>query len=209
MENIISKLTTTLRIFTIGMMCTTAFNQADAATDANTKIAVVETRKVIETSTAHQNILSKNLKKNDEYRDSVQKEEAKLKEKYKNLEGKKNALSAEALEKKNEEMGAEVAELQKTSYKQHAALEDAYRNATQDLMDKTSDIIKAQAEKNHYNIVLEKGAAPYSDESLEITQTIIDQLNKETPTVTVTFDNSEKTKPAAVDSKKPAKDTKK
>ena len=155
---------------------------------AETKIGFVETKRLIESSTAHGNILDQVQKKNESFRESVQKSEADLKKKYQDLETKKNALSQEAIDKKNEEISKEVAELQKKSYSQHSSLEEAYRNATQLVVDKANEIVKKYAEKNGYNAVLEKAAAVYSEPSLEVTDVILDELNKTLPKVEVKFE---------------------
>jgi Skp family chaperone for outer membrane proteins len=155
---------------------------------AETKIGFVETKRLIESSTAHANILDQVQKKNESFRESVQKSEADLKKKYQDLETKKNALSQEAIDKKNEEISKEVAELQKKSYSQHSSLEEAYRMATQLVVDKANEIVKKYAEKNGYNAVLEKAAAVYSEQSLEVTDVILDELNKTLPKVEVKFE---------------------
>lgn len=161
---------------------------AVTANAADTKIGFVETRKVIEKSVAHTGILEEVQKKNEAFRDAVQKSEADLKKKYQDLETKKNALSQEVIDKKNEEISKEVAELGKKSYSQHALLEEAYRNSTQIVVDKANEIVKKYAEKNNYNAVLEKGAAVYSDPSLDITEIVLEELNKVQPKVEVKFD---------------------
>ncbi len=170
------------------------------------KITVVETRRIIESSTAHNDILKQVQKKNEQFRDEIQKSESELKRKYQELETKKNALSQDAIDKKNDEISKEVAELQKRSYGQHTALEDAYRNATQILVDKTSEIVKAQAQSKGYQMVIEKGAIIYSDKSLDITDTILDEVNKTMPSVEVKFETDEVNKaPAAEPQKADAK----
>jgi outer membrane protein len=189
-STISSKAKNTIKIFALGLICTSLTNSYATADDTQ-KFAVVETRKVIEESVAHQGILSQVQKKNEEYRDGIQKLEANLKKKYQDLETKKNALSQEALDKRNEEMGKEVAELQKKSYGQHAALEDAYRNATQQLLDKAGEIIKRQAAEKGYKIVVEKAATAYSEPSLEITNIVLEGLNQSTPSVQVDFKTDE------------------
>lgn len=155
---------------------------------ADEKIAVVDTRKVIESSVAYSDISSQIQKKNDEFRDEIQKEETSLKKQYQDLETKKNALSQEAIDKKNEAISKEVAELQKRSYNQHSSLEGAYRNATQVVVDKTMDLVKKQAEKNKYSVVIEKAAAIYYDEKLEISDIVLEELNKALPKVEVKFE---------------------
>ena len=169
---------------------------AVTANAAETKIGFVEIRKVIESSTAHANILEQVQKKSEILRDAVQKSEADLKKKYQDLETKKNALSQEAIDKKNEEISKEVAELGKKTYSQHALLEEAYRNAAQIVLEKTNEIVKKHAEKNSYNAVLEKGAAVYSDSSLDITDIVLEELNKTQPKIEVKFDE-EKTQLAS------------
>lgn len=169
-------------------LITIASLSASVASAAETKIGFVETRKVIENSVAHAGILEQVQKKNEAFRDSVQKSEADLKKKYQDLETKKNALSQEAIDKQNEAISKEVAELGKKSYSQHALLEDAYRNATQIVVDQANAIVKKYAEKNNYNAILEKGAAVYSDQSLDITDIVLEELNKAQPKVEVKFE---------------------
>lgn len=154
-------------------------------------ITVVETRKIIENSLAHKGILSQIQKKNEEFRAQVQKAELSLKKKHQELESQKNALSKEALDKKNDELSKEVAELQKKSYEQHDSLEDAYRNATQTLLDKTSDIVKQSAGKNGHKIVIEKAAVVFAEDTLDITDTVLTELNKQIPNIEVTFKGEE------------------
>lgn len=161
---------------------------------ADGKITVVETRKVIESSTAYAEIMKQVQKKNEQFREEIQKSEGDLKKKYQELETKKNALSQDAIDKKNDEISKEVAELQKKSYSQHATLEDAHRNATQILVDKTAEIVKNQAEKNGYEVVIEKAAVFYSDAKLDITDTVLEGLNKALPTVEVKFQSEEEKK---------------
>ena len=178
------------------------------------KITVVETRKIIESSTAHNDILKQVQKKNEQFRDEIQKSESELKKKYQELETKKNALSQDAIDKKNDEISKEVAELQKRSYGQHTALEDAYRNATQILVEKTSEIVKSQAQSKGYQMVVEKGAVIYSDKSLDITDTILDEVNKALPSIEVKFEANDADKtvdkaPVAEPQKSDTKQTKK
>ena len=185
--------------FVLGML-SVSFANTTYADDQ--KITVVETRKIIESSTAHNDILKQVQKKNEEFRDEIQKSESELKKKYQELETKKNALSQDAIDKKNDEISKEVAELQKRSYGQHAALEDAYRNATQILVEKTSDIVKTQAQSKGYQIVVEKGAVIYSDKSLDITDSVLEEVNKAIPSIQVKFESDDVNKTPAVEAKK-------
>jgi Skp family chaperone for outer membrane proteins len=161
---------------------------------ADNKITVVETRKIIENSVAYAEIMKQVQKKNEQFREEIQKSEGDLKKKYQELETKKNALSQDAIDKKNDEISKEVAELQKKSYGQHSTLEEAHRNATQILVDKTTEIVKTQAEKNGYEIVIEKAAVFYSDAKLDITDAVLEELNKALPTVEVKFQSEEEKK---------------
>jgi outer membrane protein len=167
-------------------------NLGSTLASAANELLVVDTRKVIETSAAHQDVLAKVQKKNEEFRDKVQQTEALLKKKYQELETKKNALSQEALDKKNEEMSKEVADLQKTSYSQHTALEEAYRGATESLIEETKKIVAKEAKDKGYKLVIEKAAVVYSEDNLDITDAVLAELNKSKPTMEVNFKLEEK-----------------
>lgn len=180
-----------LKKFALISLLSTSMLSFSELSYAEIKISVVETRKIMENSIAHNDILSQIQKKNEEFRDGIQKAEAILKKKYEDFETKKNALSDKAADEKREEMSKEVAELQRKSYSQHASLDDAYRGATQLVVDKTSEIVKKHAEKNGYALVLEKAVSVYSDSTLDITEAILEELNKTLPKVEVKFQNAE------------------
>ena len=189
--------------FALGML---SMSFASFAHSDDQNITVVETRKIIESSAAHNDILKQVQKKNEQFRDEIQKSESDLKKKYQELETKKNALSQDAIDKKNDEISKEVAELQKRSYGQHAALEDAYRNATQILVDKTSEIVKTQAQSKGYKLVIEKGAVIYSDKALDITDSVLEEVNKAIPAIQVKFETDDVKTPAAETKKEDSKE---
>lgn len=157
------------------------------ASSDDLKVAVFDRGKIIDSSLAYSEILKQVQKKQEEFKNGIQKSEGELKKKYQDLEAKKNALSEKAMSEKNDEINNEVADLQRRSYEQYRAIEDAHRNATESLFDKTSEIVQSQAKQQGYQLVVDKAAAVYTDTSLDITDKILAELNKTTPTLEVKF----------------------
>lgn len=154
------------------------------------RIATIDTQKVVEGSLAYKNIFSQLDEKQKQSRDSIQKEESKWKAKYTALEAQKNVLSKEALDARGAEIDREAESLRKFSYAERAIWEHAFSESMKVVIDKLGEIVKKYAESNGYDMVIERGAASYSKDSLSITPTVLEQLNKELPAVKVHFDKS-------------------
>ncbi len=159
---------------------------------AETNIAIADTNRIMETSLAYKDIVKQLEKKYEDYKDSIQKIEAQLKKRYQELEAQKNALSKEAFDTKNEELEKDANELRRKSYNERNILEKAQVEAIQKLSDKVLEIAQSKAKNLGYNLVFDKGAAVYADEKLDITSTILEDLDKNLPTVSVDFESARK-----------------
>ncbi len=75
-------------------------------------------------------------------------------------------------------MNKEAQILQKKFYDKRINLDKEFNNINKTLNDSLTDIVKNLSEKNHITVTLDKGMVFYSDESTEITDEVISEVNK-------------------------------
>lgn len=152
------------------------------------KIVVLDTEKVIQNSVAFKDIKRQIDTKQNEFKESIQKEEPKLKKRYQDLESKKKRLSEEEMNKLSEELQKDATSLERKIYFERGVLEKAWNEAIKKLSDKIVDITKNESDINKYDIVLERNSTIYVNSSIEITSNILNLLNKELPNLKVNFE---------------------
>ena len=163
------------------------------------KIATIDTSKIIESSLGYKDIISQIHQKQKTIADLIQKEDSKLKKKYQELETKKKVLSEAAINTKSDEITKEGEKLEKYAFVERSLLEKAYSDSVKTLTDKLSEIVTKYAESEKYNVIIERRALSYAKNSMDVTQKMLDEMNKNLPTVKVHFtksteiDNSRKT----------------
>jgi outer membrane protein len=161
---------------------------ADAPAAASNTIAIVDTQKVFEKATALQKIKEQLDKKAEEFKKDTAKKEESFKKKFEDLEKQKATLAKEAYDKKSEEIGKEFGEAQKKVQDSRQVIDKAYQDAMQQVNDSFTAIINEEAAKKGYKVVLPKLQTLFSDAGIEITDAMIEALNKKLPSVTVKFD---------------------
>jgi Skp family chaperone for outer membrane proteins len=107
------------------------------------------------------------------------KEENDLRTKERNLIEQKKVLSNEDYQKKLDALRKEVSNLQKNKQDSLNEIAKSRNKARQDLLKAVNPIIKKYMEQNSIRIVLDKQSIILGDTSLEITDKIIEILNKE------------------------------
>ena len=105
--------------------------------------------------------------------------EKKLRAKEKDLTGKKKLLSADEYKKEISLLRDQVAKLQKDKQKSLGDVAIMRAKAKKQLVEKLNPILKSYMEKNNIRLVLDKKEVVIGDSKLEITQQILDLLNKE------------------------------
>ncbi len=166
-----------------------ATNFANAQAAANPSgIAVVDTQKIFEKATALQKIKEQLDKKAEEFKKDSAKKEDYFKKKFEDLEKQKATLAKDAYDKKSEEIGKEFGDAQKKVQESRQIIDKAYQDAMQQVNDTFTSIIGEEAAKKGYKVVLPKLQTLFSDNGIEITDAMIEALNKKLPSVTVKFD---------------------
>lgn len=157
---------------------------------AEIKIGVIDTNKIIESCTAHAEAKKVIENEFNKYEKEAGEMQEKFSKKAEDLENKKNVVAAKEYNKKRGELTKEAQILQKKFYNQRVNLEKEFNNINKILNDNLADIIKKLSEKNHLTVALDKGMVLYNDESIEITDEVIKEINKNLKSIDVNLPQS-------------------
>ena len=106
-------------------------------------------------------------------------EEEKIKKEENELISQKKVLSNEDYQKKLNDLRSKVALMQKSQQDSLNSIASSRNNARQALLASLNPIIKKYMDENNIRVVLDKQSIILGDTKLEITNQIIDLLNKE------------------------------
>jgi outer membrane protein len=176
----------------IALICAGALVGVSSASYAvaaeNKNIAIIDTQVLGDKATAWQKIREQTDKKAEEFKKESANKESYFKKKYDDLEKQKSVLSKEAYEKKYDELNKEVVEAQKKVQDHRNVLDKGHTEAAQKFEDALSAVVQEEAKKIGATLVLSKIQVLYSDQSLDITDSVIAALNKKLPSVAVKFE---------------------
>lgn len=180
-------LKTTIKTTTLGILTATLLAVSSTAALAGEMIAIVDTQKVLENSTAVKQIREQIDKKAEEFKKDSTDKESYFKKKYEDLEKQKSVLKKDEFEQKNNDLAKEFGEAQKKVQESRGVLDKGYVDAMQKVTDSFNSIVKEEATKKGVKVVLQKVQTIYSDNSLDITDPVLEALNKKTPKASVSF----------------------
>jgi Skp family chaperone for outer membrane proteins len=112
-------------------------------------------------------------------------EEEKIRKEESDLISQKKVLSNEDYQKKLNDLRSKVALIQKSQQESLNSIAASRNNARQNLLKSVNPIIQKYMEENKIRIVLDKQSIILGDTTLEITDKIIDILNKEVTSIKV------------------------
>ncbi len=158
-----------------------------AAIAADFKIAVIDDQKLLTSSKAAQSI----GRQIDAKREAFQKEfaglEQQLRDKEKTLLASKDKMKPEEFNKQRSAFQDQVMEGQKKAQAGRHDLEEAIAGARTQLMGKIAEICKGMSQKNGYNMVITRQTVVLADQSLDITDQVLAQLDKSLTDVPLNF----------------------
>ncbi|MFI4983781.1 MAG: OmpH family outer membrane protein [Rickettsiales bacterium] len=176
----------TIKTTTIGLLAAT-FLAVSASTALAADTMIVDTQKIFESSSAVKQIREQIDKKAEEFKKDSTDKEAYFKKKYDDLEKQKSVLKKDEFEQKNNDLAKEFGEAQKKVQDSRTVLDKAYTDAMQKVETVFNDVVKAEATKKGAKVVLHKMQTIYSDTSLDLTDPVLAELNKQMPKATVSF----------------------
>lgn len=152
---------------------------------ADIKIGVIDDQKVAEESVAFKDAMAKIDLRVQNYKKNASKTAERFKTIDTDLEKQKNVLSLEEYNKKHEEFRKEAEKEEKNFYGQRVNIEKAEQKVAEVLSVTTRSIIEKIAKEKGIVVVLSKGITAYNDESINITNEVILELNKQLKSIDV------------------------
>ncbi len=150
-------------------------------------IAVVDVQKILQESTAAQGV----QKAIEAQRETYQKEISSLEEKLRTAEAElrkqQTILSADAFAGKRRDFEKQVADVQRTVQTRKRALDGALTDSMNQVQKTMVDIITEVAKEQGANVVLARHQVVLVETNLDVTDVVLDRLNKKLPKVAVTI----------------------
>ncbi|EWY42146.1 membrane protein [Skermanella stibiiresistens SB22] len=153
-------------------------------------VAVVDVQLIMQESVAAKSI----HKQLDAQRQTYQKEIAKQEDKLRGAEqelGRQRAdLPPDAFEQKRREFEQQVAEVQRSVQTRKRVLDQAFNESMKKLHDGMLQVVAEVAGEQKASLVLAKQQVVLAEKSLDLTNPVLERLNKKMPTVAVTVPKS-------------------
>lgn len=151
-------------------------------------VAVLDIEKIGKESKAVLDIQAKVVKKQEEFRKEITKKQTSLQSDQKKLEAKKNILSKEAFEKEQREFEKKIDSLNELVEKRQNTLKKAQEDSTTKVNDKMKEIITEIAKEKQLSLIIPASQTVFSADNLDISNEVIEKLNKKITKVDVKFD---------------------
>ncbi len=145
---------------------------------ADTKIAVVDLQKIMQTSTQMKSIQKKLEQQFKPRRDQLVALEGGLKKDMEKFKRDSSIFSQSQKKDLEKKIVATQQKFEHEGQQYQQELSTAHNEAMEALYAKIRQKIATIAEKDHYSLVLQKDAAPFSAASLDITSSVMDSLEK-------------------------------
>lgn len=162
------------------------FNVATA--HSSVEYATVDIERVFNECKAGKNIEDALKKRQDSEDTNLRKTHEALLKESEDLKKQQAALSADAFEKKRKVYEGKVAEFQLNVQKSREVFENGKNDALGKLNEKIIEIAKSICNKKSIKLLVLKAAVLYSDSSLDITDEILKELDKQLSKLEVKFD---------------------
>jgi len=157
---------------------------------------VIDMSKVMQTTSAAKDIFSQLNNKREKYQIQISKEEIVLRATGLEIEKQKDSLSKSDFNKKRKEFEEKITNGQKLINDRKQILDQAFNNSMKNLRDKAAKIVADVAKEKGYSLVFTQDAVMLSASGFDITDVVIERLNKTVAKLPVEW-------PAAVTKKAP------
>ncbi|HVC52648.1 MAG TPA: OmpH family outer membrane protein [Stellaceae bacterium] len=174
-------------------------------------VLVVDVQSLLQNSKAAKSVRAQIEAKRAEYEKEISHEEEILRHERDTLQRQQASLSAEALNKKGREFQAKVNELDRNVQSKRQALEKSNANALEKIQQTMIKIITQISKERKANLVFQRGELVLFDQQFDITDEVLQKLDQEMPTLTVSFVQPQPVtpaKPPVTTAKPPAKSRK-
>jgi len=150
-------------------------------------IAVVDVDKIRENATAAKSVRDQLVKQQSTYQDEIAKTENDLRNAEQDLNKQRTVLSPEAFAQRRQQFEQRVAEFQRSVQARRKQLDDAYKNSMVQVNKVVVDVIQDVATQRGATLMLPRSQIILSHPTMEVTDEVLDQVNRKLPTVKVTL----------------------
>lgn len=154
---------------------------------ANTKIAIVDMKKVVQESTAATALRNQLNQKRDQYKAQIEKEEQALKKAEKQLQEQRSILAPDAFATKQQEFRTKLMDVQRDIQKKRKNLDTAFNPAFNQVDAAVQTVIAELASEKGFNVAVPASLTLYAETSLDITNDVLKKLNEKIPTVKISI----------------------
>lgn len=147
--------------------------------------AIIDIQRILEESKAAKSAKNQVSKLKKKYTNEAKSGIDRLKKEEKALKKQQKALSPEAFAKKVQSFQQKYQDGKKEAFKKGKIVEAAYAKTLGLIKDNVVKIVAEIAEERKIDLILSKGQILYSRNGVEITDEIIERLNKKLKTVTI------------------------
>ncbi len=148
-------------------------------------VAVVDFQLILHESSAGKVAQKAIETQRDAYAKEISGQEEKLRQTEQDLGRQRGSLSEEAFTKKRRDFEKQVNDFQRDVQARQKALQQGEGDALRVIQGAVNDIVTSLAGERGLNLVLPKNVVPFSDPNLDMTQEVLDRLNRKLPSVAV------------------------
>ncbi len=153
-------------------------------------IMVVDIQMVLQESTAAKAIQRQIDGQRETYQKETAAQEERLRTAEQELNKQRTVLSADAFAQKRREFEKQVGDVQRNVQTRRRALDQASQEAMNQVRSAAFEIVTSLASERKATVVLPRHQVLLVEKSLDVTETVMERLNKKLPTVQVTVPKS-------------------
>ena len=146
-------------------------------------IAVVDVQKIMQESNASKGVSKSFESLRDTYQKEISSLEDKLRKSEEELRKQQTVLAPDALATKRRDFEKQVADVQKTVQTRKRALENALNEAMAVVHKSMVEVVAEVARERGANLVLARQQFVLVDTQLDVTETVLERVNKKLPQV--------------------------
>ncbi len=170
----------------LSLACALLFSLPDAHAQTNA-IAVVDIQRIMSESTAAKSVREQLESKQKAFQAELTKKEDALQKEDQELAKKRSVLSKEAFEEKARAFRNKATEAQKEVQSKKAMLDNAFEQSIVDIQKAVTEIISDMSKEQGFVVAIPTSQILYADEKLNISEEVLNRLNKKLPKLDVKF----------------------
>ena len=150
-------------------------------------VAVVDVQRIMQESSASKGIQKAIESQRDSYQKEIQTLEDKLQGAENELRKQQTVLAPDAFAAKRRDFEKQVADVQRTVQARKRTLDTAFNDAMTHVQKTMLEIVQDIADERGANVVIPRNLLVLFASNLDVTEPVLERLNKQLPTVAVTI----------------------